>query len=80
MNELQIKVIEFKLNNAFQIRNTCININLLLISGIIGLVLSEFNYIKLILITAGILITIFISIMAYTADEDIDLLIKEAEQ
>ncbi len=80
MDEKEIKSIELEVNSLLQFRSNCITFIGLLVGGLSGLILSEFNYLKLMFIIIGLLILCFLFIVINTVDKDVDSKIKDLKK
>lgn len=80
MENKYLEKLKTEINNLMQYRNIYLNFLALLFSGILGLILTDFNVLKVCLIIIGLIIIYFLSIMIYVLDVDIDNKIKDIEK
>ena len=77
MNDRELEQIKIKISNLMRLRDNCIGFIGLITGGVIGLLLSEINYLKISLIIIGVLGIIFLFVLTNEIDKDIDIKIKD---
>ena len=77
MNEKELEQIKIKINNLMRLRDNCVGFVGLIAGGVIGLLISELNILKLFLMIIGILGLNFLFILTNIIDKDIDNQIKD---
>ena len=80
MNEKDIKAIEMEIQSLMQLRGSLAAFIGLTAGGIIGLILSEFNFLKLLFIILGLLMLYFLFTAVKIIGGDIEHKIKELKQ